>query len=120
MIAKCFVYIIPSNLLKYFVALAAGENIAGEQRGFIFIKDGYLLLRENTRLFYMHMKDKVVFVTGGASGIGRQTALDFAEHGAKVVIFDLVDAGASVVEEITSNGGEAIFTQGNIAKQDEV
>lgn len=68
----------------------------------------------------MHFKDKVVFVTGGASGIGRQTCLDFATHGAKIVVFDLADAGAGVATEIEKNGGKAIFVKGNVAKKDDV
>jgi NAD(P)-dependent dehydrogenase (short-subunit alcohol dehydrogenase family) len=36
----------------------------------------------------MNLKDKVVVVTGGGSGIGRSCALRFAKEGAKVVIAD--------------------------------
>jgi 3-oxoacyl-[acyl-carrier protein] reductase len=68
----------------------------------------------------MHFKDKVVFVTGGASGIGRQTCLDFAKHGAKIVVFDLADAGVNVAGEIEKSGGKAIFIKGNISKKEDV
>ncbi len=68
----------------------------------------------------MHFKDKVVFMTGGASGIGRQTSIDFAKHGAKVVVFDMADAGAAVAAEIEKSGGKALFVKGNVAKKEDV
>ncbi|MDR0643526.1 MAG: SDR family oxidoreductase [Treponema sp.] len=36
-----------------------------------------------------HIKNKIVLVTGGASGIGRLMALDLAERGAKMVVWDI-------------------------------
>jgi len=53
---------------------------------------------------------KVVLVTGGASGIGRASALLFARHGAKVMIADLPGAdSAAVVAEIGRAHGEAAW-----------
>ena len=58
----------------------------------------------------MLVKDKVSVITGGASGIGRQTALRFAKEGAKVVVADFnAELGAETVAEIKKNGGEAVF-----------
>ena len=44
---------------------------------------------------------KVVLITGAASGMGRATALLFADEGAKVAVTDVVE---SVTAEITSAG----------------
>jgi len=47
----------------------------------------------------MNFKDKVVIVTGGASGIGRESAIQFARYGANVVIADLDEEGANEVKK---------------------
>jgi NAD(P)-dependent dehydrogenase (short-subunit alcohol dehydrogenase family) len=53
---------------------------------------------------------KVAIVTGGASGIGAETARVFAGHGAKVIVCDVnADLGQAVAEEIGNGGGEATF-----------
>jgi enoyl-CoA hydratase/carnithine racemase len=58
----------------------------------------------------MTFKDKVVVVTGAASGIGRATAQKFAEEGARVVVAD-VDAarGEEAAAAIRAQGGRADF-----------
>jgi NAD(P)-dependent dehydrogenase (short-subunit alcohol dehydrogenase family) len=53
---------------------------------------------------------KVAIITGGASGIGAQTARVFALHGAKVLLTDTNSAlGKSVAKEITDGGDAATF-----------
>ena len=42
----------------------------------------------------MQLKDKVAFITGSASGIGKEIAIVFAREGAKIVIADLNKAAA--------------------------
>lgn len=58
----------------------------------------------------MQFIDKVVVVTGGASGIGRATALKFAQVGASVVVADVnKQAGHETVACIEQDGGKAAF-----------
>lgn len=57
-----------------------------------------------------NFEGKVAFVTGAASGIGRASAVRFADEGARVVVADIdVDAGQETVELISAKGGEACF-----------
>ncbi|MBA3873246.1 MAG: glucose 1-dehydrogenase [Anaerolineae bacterium] len=65
----------------------------------------------------MRLKDKVALITGGSSGIGRETSLLFAQEGASVVVVDLNDdAGAKVVDEITAAGGKAVYAHADVSK----
>jgi 3-oxoacyl-[acyl-carrier protein] reductase len=69
----------------------------------------------------IELHNRVAVITGGANGIGRQTALTFARAGAAVAIWDLVEqAGAAVVAEIEANGGRAMFCRVNVTSQIDV
>lgn len=56
------------------------------------------------------LKDKVVLITGAAGGIGKASALRFAEEGAKIVVADYAD-GAAAVAEVKAKGAEAVYVQ---------
>lgn len=67
------------------------------------------------------LEGKVAVVTGAAGGMGRATAVLFAEEGASVVIGDVDEAGgASAVQEITSSGGLATFVRCDVSKESDV
>jgi 3-hydroxybutyrate dehydrogenase len=64
---------------------------------------------------------KVAFVTGAASGIGREIAFEFARQGASVVIADLNHAGALMVAaEIQESGGRSIGVAVDVSDEAEV
>jgi len=65
-------------------------------------------------------KGKVVVLTGGANGIGREVALAFSKRGAKVVIGDLDVTGAeALVATIAKHGGEAASIKCNVISWDD-
>lgn len=64
-------------------------------------------------------KDKVAIVTGGAFGIGKATAIEFAKRGANVVVADWIE-DQSTVNEIASLGGNSIFVRCDVSKNDHI
>lgn len=65
--------------------------------------------------------DKTCLLTGGASGIGRAAALQFADEGAYVVIGDINDTGAqTVVAEIEAGGGSATALHADVSDPDDL
>jgi len=65
--------------------------------------------------------DKVAFVTGAASGIGREAALAFARKGAKVVAADISEQGnQETVHLIEDQGGQAIAVKCDVTRSEDV
>ena len=61
---------------------------------------------------------KVAVVTGGGNGLGRATAVRFAEEGAAVVVADLLDGpGAETVAQIEQRGGRAAFVSVDVTSR---
>jgi len=67
------------------------------------------------------LEGKVAIVTGAASGIGRASALLFAEEGARVVVADWDAAkGEEVAREVKGKGGEAKFVKVDVSRAEDV
>jgi len=65
----------------------------------------------------MRLQDKVALITGGSSGIGEATASLFAKEGAKIAITGRNETrGNAVTEQITKNGGHAVFISSDVRK----
>jgi NAD(P)-dependent dehydrogenase (short-subunit alcohol dehydrogenase family) len=66
-------------------------------------------------------ENKVVIVTGGALGIGRETCLLLAKEGSKVAVLDILDEeGKELSKEINNSGGIAKFWHLDVANENEV
>lgn len=70
----------------------------------------------------MKFKNKVAVITGSSRGIGKATALLFAQKGAKVVVNCRTDRkrGCKVVDEIKKFGHDAVFIQADVSKSEGV
>jgi len=65
----------------------------------------------------MRLKDRVAIVTGGASGIGAASALAMAREGARVLVVDLDEAGASkTAEQIDKAGGQGAAARADVSR----
>jgi NAD(P)-dependent dehydrogenase (short-subunit alcohol dehydrogenase family) len=66
-------------------------------------------------------ENKVVIVTGGALGIGRESCLLLAKEGAKVAVTDVLDKeGRELTQEINQSGGVAKFWHLDVTDEKEV
>ena len=67
------------------------------------------------------LSGKVAIITGSGSGIGRRTALTFAEEGADVVINDIrIKKAEKVAEEVESLGAKALAIKTDVTNGEEV
>lgn len=75
----------------------------------------------------MSVDGKVAIITGAGGGLGKEHALLFAQHGAKIVVNDLGgsvhgsghgDAADAVVEEIRAAGGEAVASKSSVSDRE--
>ncbi|MCB0257959.1 MAG: SDR family NAD(P)-dependent oxidoreductase, partial [Anaerolineae bacterium] len=65
----------------------------------------------------MRLQDKVALITGASSGIGRETALLFAQEGASITVVDINDEGGQeTVRMVEQLGGRAIYVRADVAK----
>ena len=64
------------------------------------------------------LADKVAIITGAGNGIGRATAVRFAQEGAAVVIADVdAEQGRAAARAIEDAGGRARFVEANVARR---
>lgn len=69
----------------------------------------------------LRLQDKVCFITGGASGMGRVASEVFCRQGAKVAVVDLNEGpGEDAAGAAAKAGGEAVFVRCDVSKESDV
>ena len=69
----------------------------------------------------MQLKDKVAFITGSASGLGKEIAMLYAKEGAKIVIADMnKEAADATAAELKASGAEAIGVSVDVTSEEQV
>ena len=69
----------------------------------------------------MRLQEKVIFITGGAKGLGGATAKICAGYGAKIVIADILeDQMKETVNDIKAAGGDAIYAMVDVREREQV
>ena len=69
----------------------------------------------------MKLAHKTAIITGSGSGIGKTTALLFADEGARVIVADIdTESGNDTVERIMNKGGDAAFVRTDVSKAEDV
>ncbi|MGL5259926.1 MAG: SDR family NAD(P)-dependent oxidoreductase [Lachnospiraceae bacterium] len=71
----------------------------------------------NDIFFKDRFKDKVMIITGFATGIGKETAIRAAKEGAKLVLVDRKEEAKNTFEEIIKNGGSAKMIIGDLSTE---
>jgi NAD(P)-dependent dehydrogenase (short-subunit alcohol dehydrogenase family) len=67
------------------------------------------------------LEEKVAFITGAGSGIARAAARLFAQEGARVVVAELKpELGRMTERSVRDTGGEALFLETDVTKEDSV
>ena len=69
----------------------------------------------------MRLQGKVALITGAGMGMGREAALLFAEHGARIVVCDVNrEAGEETVKRVAQAGSQALFAPADVGVEAEV
>lgn len=69
----------------------------------------------------MKLENKVAIITGATAGMGKAIAELFAKEGASVVLMARREERLEkLVDEITSNGGKAVYSKGDVSSQEDI